>query len=288
MISLSIEELNLSNKAKNVLRNSNIDDIYMMAIAINNPKSLVSCGERTLTELKKAVDELKQKGYYSEEFIKQHLIPDFIEELEISVRAKNILKQMKISKPSELIDLNYDDLKNNAGKNTANEIIEFINRKKNDYMYDPNNDYTYPIKNIENLSGNTQIEVLLNVCDCQKYYDNNIYNIYDLIICKYIPNNFNSKELEEFNYFKKFFSKLAYAPLTISISDSLASTYVSIPFGIKNKYKIFELVKIKELIYVCVNKFNEFSLKEQLNIKLYLNWLNTFDIPNMFEYIFNK
>lgn len=288
MIALSIEELNLSNKAKNVLRNSNVNDIYLMAIAINTPDCLVGCGEKTLTELKNAVYELKRQGYYSDEFVAKHLTSNFVDSLELSVRAKNILRQMEVFKLSDLIDLTFDDLKKYAGKNTAYEIKEFIDHNKTDFMYDPNCNYKYPIKKIANLCGNTKIELLLNICDCQKYFDNNIYNVYDLIICPFVPNNFNDKEQEEFNYFKNFFSKLAYGPLTISVSNSLSSTYVSIPFGLNSKYKIFELVKINELISTCVNQFNEFSLKEQLNIKLYLNWLNTFKISDISEFIFNR
>ena len=288
MIALSIEELNLSNKAKNVLRNSNVDDIYLMAIAINTPDCLIGCGEKTLAELKNEVEELKKQGYYSDEFIDKYLSFNFIDSLELSVRAKNILKQMKIFTPSDLIDLSFDDLNGCAGKNTAYEILEFINQNKTDFMYNPNCNYKYPIKKINNLCGNTKIELFLNVCDRQKYFDNNIYNIYDLIVCPFVPNNFNDKELQEFNYFKSFFTKLAYGQLIISISSSLSLTYINIPFSLSNKYKIFELVKIKELISICVNNFNDFSLKEQLNIKLYLNWLNTIDIQDINEHIFNS
>ncbi|MBQ7031386.1 MAG: hypothetical protein IJN13_03325 [Bacilli bacterium] len=195
---------------------------------------------------------------------------------------------MKIFTPSDLIDLSFDDLNGCAGKNTAYEILEFINQNKTDFMYNPNCNYKYPIKKINNLCGNTKIELFLNVCDRQKYFDNNIYNIYDLIVCPFVPNNFNDKELQEFNYFKSFFTKLAYGQLIISISSSLSLTYINIPFSLSNKYKIFELVKIKELISICVNNFNDFSLKEQLNIKLYLNWLNTIDIQDINEHIFNS
>ena len=290
MMTLSVEELNLSNKAKEVLRNSNIDDICSLAIAINIPECLNECSSENLMELKNVVYDLKMRGYYSNEFIEEYLNSNFVDSLELSVRAKNTLKQMKIINPSDLIDLNLNDLKKNTGKNTAYEIINFINDKKTNFMYDSNCNYKYPIKKINNLCGNTKIELLLSVCDRQKYFDNNIYSIFDLIVCTKTPENLDDKELQEFYYFKNFFSKLANKHLSISISDSLLLTYVFIPFGLSNKYKIFDLVRIDELIstYVNANYFNSLSLKDQLNIKLYLNWLNTFDITDINEYIFDK
>lgn len=290
MMTLSVEELSLSKKAKEVLRKSNIKDICSLAIAINTPECLNKCNAENLMELKKVVNDLKVRGYYSNEFVEEYLNSNFVDSLELSVRAKNTLKQMKIINPSELFDINLNDFKKNTKKNIAYEIINFINDKKTDFMYDPNYNYKYPIKKINNLCGNTKIELLLNICNCQKYFDNNIYNIFDLIICTKTPKSLDNKELQEFHYFKNFFSKLANEHLNTSISNSLLLTYVFIPFGLDNKYKIFDLVRIDELIstYVNANYFNSLSLKEQVNIKLYLNWLNSFDISDINEYILDK
>ncbi len=283
MIKMSIEDLNLSTRAYNCLKKANVNNIEEMATV--NLKILDNCGRKTYKEITEKINELIENNYFDTEFIEKHFSSraklDFVDTLNLSVRAQNILRKLGVKNYEHLSFLDYEILNNvrNAGKKTVNEILafidncEFVNSKK------------IRIENISYFSGNTILadlpisEKLLT--ELKKY---NITTVFQLIMNQ-LEIKMEEKLVNEYNSIYLCFYDLAYGPLAIGISEELQKTYIKIPFIISDYIQLNELYNIKKFIQLAVNSFNKFSLEEKINIKLFICWLNTFDIVNPVDYL---
>ena len=295
MINESIDNIGLSVRAYNVLTNAGVKNIRDMALLAKDLQNFKNCGKKTYYEIIDKIKELKDEGFYDQDFIDSCLngVSDngnFIDTLSLSVRSKNVLKSLNIISKEQLAELTYEQLKNvrNSGTKTIDEILNYIENYKSTYLYSESTNYKFPIKHIFNLCGNTAIENIVKSNLCEVYRFNNINTIYDLI--KHQGNIFaeNEKGWEEFNYLKKYFTDLAYNPLTINTNNRLLELYVNIPFELVNKYRLFDLVKIKSILNYCLDNFKCLSLKEQIDLKLFLNWINCFIIEDEKQYFIDK
>lgn len=292
MINNNIEDLKLSVRAYNCLKNAGVNTIEEMALV--DLSSLRSCGKKTINEINDKIDQLISDGRYSQKFINEHF-PDssksFISQLPLSVRSKNILKSLSINNENDLLHLDYDTLKNtrNAGKLTIDEIINYIESNKNSLeekaAFDGTINFSLSVNSIPNFCGDTLISDLpINIKLKSELEKNNIRTILDFLLNKMV---FDESITPLYNTVYDYLHNMAYGPLTLSVSPDLADLYVNLPFSmldLKENYYI----KINELIEYIIDHFSELELEDKLNSKLFLYWLNSFDIIDKKKYFVEK
>ena len=288
MINNSIQNIGLSVRAYNCLKTAGVNTIEEMALI--DLSSLRNCGRKTVKEIEFKIEQLKEDGMYSQEFISQHLSNNntrYIDSLPLSVRSKNILKNMNITDENDLLALDPVMLKSerNAGALSIDEILSFIESNRNDIekaaASKGNIIYSTPINSIPNFSGNILIEQLpMNISLKEILKSNNIVTIMDLLL--------NKLELDEpmksiYNSVYEYFYNIAYGPLTLSLSSDLSDLYVNLPFSLLNLNNDY-YIKIKDLIEYTIDNFGDFDLEDKLNSKLFLYWINSFDIIDKKKY----
>lgn len=292
MINNNIEDLKLSVRAYNCLKNAGVNTIEEMALV--DLSSLRNCGKKTINEINDKIDQLISDGRYSQEFINEHF-PDssksFISQLPLSVRSKNILKSLSINNENDLLHLDYDTLKStrNAGKLTIDEIINYIESNKNSLeekaAFDGTINFSLSVNSIPNFCGDTLISDLpINIKLKSELEKNNIKTILDFLLNKMV---FDESIMPLYNTVYDYLHNMAYGPLTLSVSPDLADLYVNLPFSmldLKENYYI----KINELIEYIIDHFSELELEDKLNSKLFLYWLNSFDIIDKKKYFVEK
>ena len=295
MINESIENIGLSARAYNVLKKAGAKNIRDMAQLANDLQNFRNCGKKTYYEIIDKIKELKEEGVYDQDFINSCLenVSDntnYVDTLNLSVRSKNILKNIGVRSKEDLLTLTYEQLieTRNSGTKTVDEIMNYIESNKSELLYNDSSNYKLPIKHIINLCGNTTIDNIIKSGLYEVYKLNNINTIYDLIA--YQGNIFeeNDKGYEEFIFLKKYFTDMAYNPLTINTNNRLLELYVNIPFELSNKYRLFDLVKINNILNYGITVFQNLSLKEQIDLKLFLNWVNSFIVEDEKKFFIDK
>jgi len=291
MMNLCIEDIGLSCDAYILLKKYGVSNIKEMALFdLNN---ISNCSFSTIKEIKDKINYLVSEGFYDPEFVNQYIDSSnnkcFVDYLKLSNRSKNILKTLEIDNINKLLDLDENILSNtkNAGINTVKEIVLYINEKR--YLEDLNGyinvkSVYFPINKIDNFCGETKItELSLSedlVTLLEKY---NIYSIYDLIINKI--NFINNKEIEkEYKMLYDCFYELACGRLEINLSDEFKKCYTDIPFVINDYFQLYDRVRIDKLITFSIEMFDILSIKDKINVKLFLAWLCTFNIDKPIEY----
>lgn len=289
---MRIDELNLSVRAINCLTNAGVCTITDMAII--DLESLKNCGNKTREEIKSKILELQEQGYYSEEFIKKFLsteADDYVNNLPISKRSKNVLSSISITNAEQLLSLDENTLYRirNAGKSSVEEIINYINSNRDSLIKESlskeSSKYKFFLEHYTNFSGNTLLNSipmssqLLKELEC-----NNVYSLCELIVNKINVSKFNESEyLKIYDYFHN----MAYGQLALNYSNAISLCFVKIPFSLK-EYSEYDNIKVSDLVNYIINNFSSFTIEEMINAKLYLNWLNIHHIDNMEEYIFEQ
>lgn len=204
----------------------------------------------------------------------------FIYEIGLSVRAYNCLNNAGVKTINELCRVDLKKLKN-CGVKTEEEIKNKINELKelgyfyNEFFMDKNILQKYNkfcgMTNINELDISSKLKDKLNSYQ--------IITIQDLILKKI--NNYNN---EEYNSLYNFFYNIIYGTLKIKISEELKKIYVFIPFDLCN-FKNGNLHKINDIINFSIKNFESLTLEEKINLKLYLYWLNSFEIESFENYI---
>lgn len=285
---MKIEDLNLSVRAINCLENAGVKTIEEMALI--DLSTLRNCGSKTQIEIEDKINELKEKGMYSAKFIEEHLSEKketFVDELPLTNRSKNILHSLSITNAAQLLSLDEETLyrTRNAGKSSIEEILSYIADNKDELiqesMSDENVEYKIPLELYANFSGNTLLKNIPMSSPLFKELEcNNIYTILELITNKIIVAKNNENEyLKIYQYFRN----MAYGNLKINRSGLTNSYYVKLPFSIK-EYQESENIKISTFIQYILDNFNDFTIEEMINVKLYLNWLNIYIKIDMEEY----
>ncbi len=287
-----IENINLSVRAYNCLKKAGVNTIEEMAMI--DLSTLRNCGRITIKEIESKIQQLMDDGMYSQEFVDQYLAKNkenFIDTLPLSVRSKNILRNLNVTNENELLDLNYSVLEEtrNAGRRSIEEIITFIQNNRSTLEKEAavkgNIVYKAPINDIPNFCGNILIKDIPMNDNLKEIFEaKKIFTIMDLLL--------NKLDLEEpikllYNAVYDYFYQMAYGPLMLTVSPDLADLYVNLPFdllNLKNNYYI----KIKDLIEYIINNFGEFDLEDKLNSKLFLHWINSFDIVDKKKYFVEK
>lgn len=292
MIDNRIENLNLSIRAYNCLKSAGIITIEEMALI--DLHSIKNCGRKTVSEINKKIEQLRVEGRYSKEFIDANFgdnTPEFIDSLDISVRSRNILKRLGINNENDLILLNYDKLKNtkNVGITSVNEIINYIenNKSKLETQAASNGNiiYSVPVNMILGFCGNTLIEDLpMNILLKEEFKRNNIITIIDLLLNKM---TFDNSIMPLYNSVYDYFYNIAYSPLDLSLSAALSDLYVYVPFSMLDLNENY-YIKVSSLIEYITDHFGEMELEDKLNSKLFLYWINSFDIVDKKKYFIDK
>ena len=287
-----IENIQLSNRAYNCLKGAGINTIEEMALTDLN--TLRNCGKKTIKEINEVIKQLKEERKFSEEFLRSHyseLISDFIQSLDLSVRSKNVLKSLKVENENDLLSLTYEDIINtrNAGVLSANEIVDFIKQNRDKLE---NQDFTkivvnysIPVNSIPNFCGYTLIENLpMNEMLKIGLSNNNIKTILDLLLNKI---NLEEYIMPYYTAVYDYYYNIAYGPLTLTVSSDLSDLYVNLPFSMVNLKENY-YIKIKDLIEYIIDYFGELELEDKLNSKLFLYWINSFDINDKKKYFIDK
>lgn len=287
-----IDDLKLSVRARNCLKNAGVQTIEEMALI--DLETLKNCGQKTKDEIIDTIMQLVSMGRYSQEFIEAYLRDynyDFINSLNISVRARNILKKLNIKNENDLLILNHQRLKDvkNVGVNTVTEIINYIkhNRKELEDAAISKGiiEYSVNINKILNFSGNTTIEAIpMNVKLKDELKKRNIITVLDLIMNK---TTLDDSIMPLYNAVYNYFYNIAYGPLTLSVSSDLSDLSINLPF---NMLGLMEqsYIKIGDLIEYVITNFGKLELDEKLNSKLFLFWINSFNIVNKKKYFVDK
>lgn len=292
MNSNSIDELKLSVRAYNCLKQAGVKTIEDMALI--DLSSLRNCGRKTINEINEKIDELIISGKYSQSFINENF-PDsnrtFLNQLPLSVRATNILRLLSVKNENDLLHLDYDKLKNtrNAGKKTIEEIIDYIENNKSkleeEAAFNGTIHFDMSISSIPNFCGTTLIDELpLNSSLKNVLNKNNIITVLDLLLNKL---QFEDSIMPLYNAVYNYFHNMAYGPLTLSVSPDLSDLYINLPFSmldLKENYYI----KIHDLIEYIIDNFGDLELEDKLNSKLFLYWINSFDIVDKKKYFIDK
>ena len=292
MIDNSIENINLSVRAYNCLKRAGAETIEDMAMIDLN--SLRNCGKKTIKEINKKIEQLVEEGRYTQEFINENLdnyVPDFVDSLNLSVRSKNILKTIGIKNENDLINIDYEELKNtrNAGVTSVNEIVNFIEKNKSNLETQAANNgnitYSVSVNIIPNFCGDTLIDDLpMNIVLKEEFKKNNITTILDLLLNKM---SFDESIMPLYKAVYDYFYNIAYGPLTLSVSADLSDLYVNLPFSMMDLKENYYM-KISELIEYIIDHFGELELEDKLNSKLFLFWINSFDIMDKKKYFIDK
>lgn len=288
----SIDDLKLSVRAYNCLKNAGVKTIEDMALI--DLYSLKNCGRKTIDEINDKIEELILEGRYSQDFINQNF-PDsnrsFLNQLPLSVRATNILRLLSVNNENDLLHLDYEKLKNtrNAGRKTIEEIIDYIEKNKNkleeEAAFNGTIHFDISINNIPNFCGTTLItELPLNSNLKNALNNNNIITILDLLLNKM---QFEDSIMPLYNAVYEYFHNMAYGPLTLSVSPDLADLYINLPFSMLNLKENY-YIKIHDLIEYIIDNFGNLELEDKLNSKLFLYWINSFDIVDKKQYFIDK
>lgn len=292
MTNNAIDDLKLSVRARNCLKNAGVQTIEEMTLI--DLETLKNCGQKTKDEIIDTIMQLVSMGRYSQEFIEAYLKDynyDFINSLNVSVRARNILKKLNIKNENDLLMLNHQRINavKNAGVNTVNEIINYIkqNRKELEDAAISKGiiEYSVNINKILNFSGNTVIETIpINVKIKDELEKRNIITVLDLIMNK---TTLDDSIMPLYNAVYNYFYNIAYGPLALSVSSELSDLYINLPF---NMLELMEqsYIKIGDLIEYVITNFSKLELDEKLNSKLFLFWINSFKIVDKKKYFVNK
>ena len=269
-----IEELGLSVRAYNCLKRAGISNIYEMAMlkAMDN-QILEDFGYKIKKEIDNKIIELKNSGFYSDDFIENYLSEvedDFVGNLPISNRSKNILYTIAIKNAEQLLTLDEDTLYRvrNSGKSSINEIMNYITNNRDKLLKasisSKNSKYSIKIEKYFNFSADLSLNmipissVLLKELNC-----NNINNIGDLILNKIDVQNYN-----EIEYLKiyEYFHTLAYGSLVLNYASCVNNYYIKLPFNLK-KYIENETIQVSEFIKYITDNFREFTIEEMKDIE---------------------
>jgi hypothetical protein len=72
------------------------------------------------------------------------------------------------------------------------------------------------------------------------------------------------------------------------VPEPLKALLIYLPFDINGYFEKNEYTQINYFIDIVLENFSSFSLREKLNSKLFVLWLNSYDISDIIEYLFNK
>ena len=99
MFYLNVDRLNFSARAANFLKKNNITNIVEMAMI--NYEECEGGGKKTVEEIKAKINELADKGYYSnyivDKYVKGDVKSSFVSSLNLSNKAKNVLDSLNIN-----------------------------------------------------------------------------------------------------------------------------------------------------------------------------------------------
>lgn len=140
---IPIENLGLGNRSTNALKRNGIHKVgELIQLSPHDVSELRNVGRLSRQEITTAIDTILQIGHieFHESVIAQDAIIDTLsdippeiasvglEELPLSVRAKNALKREEIRTVGELIQLSETDIMRirNVGTQTRDEIIDLI------------------------------------------------------------------------------------------------------------------------------------------------------------------
>lgn len=286
---VKIKNIGLSARAYNCLKNAGVNTIEEMAKI--NPKTIRNCGVKTKNEIEEKINYLKERGYYSEDFINEYIKKpviekDYVDDLTLSVRAKNTLRKAGVSSSKDLINITEEGLKNirSAGKLTINEIILYIKNNYERLFFDSIKEemFSINIEHITNFSGYTKINDLpINEIIKTEFKKNNIESISDLLTNKINNDNIAIKKI--FDYFHN----IAYGPLILKIADENKKMSVILPFQILELQK-GNLYRIADVTKYIIRNYNKLTIPEMINVKLYLYWLNIKGQVNLKDELLKK
>ena len=295
MFYLNVDRLNFSARAANFLKKNNITNIVEMAMI--NYEECEGGGKKTVEEIKAKINELADKGYYSnyivDKYVKGDVKSSFVSSLNLSNKAKNVLDSLNIVNSCQFFSITEDYLWSvrGVGEKTVLEIMNYISHNRDIIIASEEeslkNVFVFPVNEVYLLCAETSIKELMISNVLQMFlYKNGIYNVYDLINIKI--KYFDNPIFEEYEYLYNFFWNFAYRNSSdVKLSSSIKKSWVVLPFDLADFYKSGQLVLVNELLKCVLDNFVTFNRREKLNIKIFLFWLNSLKINDVAEYFLN-
>ena len=197
-----------------------------------------------------------------------------IEDINLSVRAYNCLRRAGIKTIDE-IDINELHNLRNCGERTIKEIQEKISINNADNMNFALNTKSHYLSdtNIKDLAISFKLKGILR--------DNNINTLEQLITEKI---DVDASIQEQYDVVYNYFYNLVYGSIEeIDISEELEEMSIRIPFN-TYKFEKGEFYQINEIVDEVVYNFNNLNTNEKINIKLFLHWINLFEIKDNKKY----
>ena len=204
-----------------------------------------------------------------------------INQLGLSVRAYNCLNNAGVKTIDDMLHIDLKSLKN-CGVKTEEEINnKILELKEKGYFYSNFFIDKKCMNQYKDFCGNTNVDIFdISFKLKDKLKEKQIVTLQDLILNKL---NDCGDLSEEYNSFYSFFYNIVYGPLKITISEELKNLYIYVPFNI-SIFKQNNLYQIKEIINSGIKNFLDLTLEEKINLKLYLYWINSFEIDNIEKY----